>query len=345
MVRRSRNGGAPSWLASVNAPGVSLVNTTTVAGSTYAYTVEAVEGKGTSAPTSCGAAITVPVTGLGAPGNCTTAITGANLTSSWNAVAGASYYIVRRSRDGGTNWWLARVNAPATSYVRPTPTAAGVFTYTVEAVAPSGAKSPAASCGTIDLTVGGGGTAVAPASCVANQTAARSYVVSWNRAPNDNAVDFIVRRSRDGGPFGWAGRVAVPGTSFTNSNVPLGSSYSYTVTARAADGSVAVTNCTTQVLNGGGPAVAPVSCSATALNGSTVRVGWVAAANDQAQDYIIRRSRNGNGFSWAGRVSAPATSFDNTGMGSGTYLYTVEARGADGSVAVTNCGPVGGVAL
>lgn len=74
------------------------------------------------------------------------------------------------------------------------------------------------------------GAALAPVDCeftVAGSTAE----VSWTRAPNDEAVSFVIRRSRDGGAFGWTGRVSVPATTFTQT-VPASPTYAYTVEAR-----------------------------------------------------------------------------------------------------------------
>jgi hypothetical protein len=341
VLRRSRDSGPLSWMARVNAPSLSYLNTTTVGGSTYGYTVESVNADGSSNPVTCGGPVTVPAAGVAAPGSCATSVAGGTLTTQWNAVAGATHYIVRRSRDGGASFWLSRVNTPATSFVRPVPPAGSVYSYTVEAVG-GGTVSPLSLCGSIDRT-GGGGLAVAPTSCAATQVDASTYRINWVPAANDNAADYIVRRSRDGGPFAWAGRISAPATSFTNVSVPVGPVFSYTVEARAADGSVAVTNCTVPANGPAGPAVAPAGCSATLVDADTVRVTWTRAANDKADGFVIKRSRNGNPFAWAGRVPAPGVEFNNDLQWGGTYLYTVETRAPDGSVAVTNCTPAAGI--
>ncbi len=336
VVRRSRNGGSLSWLARVDAPGVSRLDTSTVVGSSYAYTVEAINSDGTSARTDCGPAITIPSQGISAPASCTATVGATEYTITFAGVANANRYVIRRSRDGGAPSWLGRVTAPGTSFTRDLPPLGSVYTYTIEAISGSGEVSLPTSCGTIDRTSVLGG-AIAPTSCVATQTSATRYDLSWTPAANDNAVRYVVRRSRDGGAYGWAGSITAPGTSFTNT-APAGSSYAYTVEARGADGSVAVTNCVTEPLPDDS-AIAPVSCSATAVNGGTaVQLNWVRAANDNAEFFIVRRSRNGNDFSWAGRIDAPGTSFTNNAP-AGSYTYTVESRGADGSVASVTCEP------
>jgi hypothetical protein len=77
---------------------------------------------------------------------------------------------------------------------------------------------------------------------------------------------------------------------------------------------------------------------ATDLGGGDVEVSWVAAANDNATRYVVRRSKDGGPFSWAGSVNAPGSTFTNTGVTApGTYEYTVEAKDAAGATAVTAC--------
>lgn len=159
----------------------------------------------------------------------------ADHTISWDSVGAAERYVVRRSRDGGTNWWLASVTKPTTSLARTLPPLGSVYTYMVEAISSTGALSPRTPCGTIDRTAVLP-AAVAPVSCTATQTDLATYEVSWTPAGDDNAVRYVVRRGRDGGPFGWAGRVDPPGTVFVNNGVPTGSSYQYTVETQAGDG-------------------------------------------------------------------------------------------------------------
>ena len=82
------------------------------------------------------------------------------------------------------------------------------------------------------------------------------------------------------------------------------------------------------------------------MNGGEIRVTWTPADNDNATNYVIRRSRNGGNFFWAGNVSANnASVFNNTGVNPGTYEDTVEARNGSGASTVRVCGPINGVTL
>ncbi len=187
----------------------------------------------------------------------------------------------------------------------------------------------------------------APLSCFASRVSDTEVRVTWNRANGDNATNFVIRRSRNGGTLFWAGQTGTT-TAFNNTGMNPGT-YSYTVAARGAAGTSAATTCGPNggvtLTSGTTAARAPLSCWATRVSDSEVRVTWTRANNDNAANFVIRRSRNGGTFFWAGQPVAPATAFNNTGMNPGTYSYTVETRNASGASIATTCGPNGGVTL
>ncbi len=76
------------------------------------------------------------------------------------------------------------------------------------------------------------------------------------------------------------------------------------------------------------------------LNGAEVTISWTPAADDGADRYILRRSRNGGNPLWAGRVDAPGTSIIDTPNGAGTYTYFVESQAGGTPSSQTPCGQV-----
>jgi hypothetical protein len=273
-----------------------------------------------------------------APTSCLATSVNGEVSLTWVRAAddNAESFVIRRSRNGSAFSWAARVNEPATSWTD-TSVSQATYAYQVETVSFDGSRA-VTTCGPDGgVVVVPPVTAVAPVSCVASQVGG-DVVVSWVRAAGDEASRFIVRRSRDGGAFGWAASVNAPATSWTNVAVAP-ATYAYRVETVAADNSRATTTCGP---NGGVvfgfPATAPTSCSAT-LQGNDVDIDWVRAANDNAEFFIVRRSRNGGPLSWAGRVNAPGASFTNTGLQSGSYSYAVEAVSADGSRDSRPCAP------
>jgi hypothetical protein len=190
------------------------------------------------------------------------------------------------------------------------------------------------------FTPAGGVTVSAPTACTVTESNG-AIDVSWTRAANDGAVDFIVRRSRNGGAFSWAARVVAPGTDWTNTNVSAGSSYTYTVEARQGSEVSAATTCSPDpiVFGAGSAPVAPTACTVTEVNGD-VAVSWVRAANDNADRFIVRRSRDGNNPSWAARVNAPGSAWTDTNVLAGpAYGYLVETHAGNERSVGTTCTP------
>jgi len=349
IVRRNRDGAGLSWSARVSAPTVSWTDGNVVAGSTYGYTVESRQGNTVSAGTTCSPN---PITfGAGAqavaPSACTVLSSDGQVTVSWTRAASdnATNFVVRRQRNAGSFFWSAKRPAPSTTWTDTNVAVGGSYSYTVETLAGSD-RSATRTCAPSPIVVVDAGNAapLAPVNCAAVAQANGSVRVSWNRAGNDSADDFVIRRSRNGGASYWTARTAV--SPWTNTGLSSGT-YRYTVEALNNAGRSAPVSCspTDGVVVGGAAAVPvkPIACWATRVSATEVRVTWTKAANDVAADYVIRRSRNGGTYYWAG--TSTATPWNNTGMGTGTYRYQVQSRNASGTSALHTCGPNSGVTL
>jgi hypothetical protein len=165
--------------------------------------------------------------------------------------------------------------------------------------------------------------------------------VNWVRAANDNATNFIVFRSRNGGAHGWAGNVAAPGTGFLNTTVANGNTYNYEIEVRNGSAAAATrTNCGSVSVGANTLPVAVTSCSVTNVAGNG-QVDWVRAANDNADAFIIFRSKNGGNASWAARVNLPAASTwtDTNTVAGNTYTYSVVTKAGTASSVSTVCTP------
>jgi hypothetical protein len=340
VIRRGRDGATPGWTGRVSAPGTSFTQSGLSSQSTYLYTVESKDAaQVSSAPRTCSApgGGDLPV----APTACVVERNGDTATVSWTRAANdnAVAVVVRRSRNGGAFGWAGRVAAPTTTFVQSGLASQSVYAYTVETKNAGERASTPTPC----TSEGGGGDPVAPVSCSVVRTGS-SATVTWVRAGGDNAASFIVRRSRDGGTFGWTGRVDAPGTSFTQGGLSSGSVFTYAIEARAANGvQSAATSCSNQ--GGGGDPVAPVSCSVV-RTGSNATVTWVRAGGDNAASFIVRRSRDGGTFGWTGRVDVPGTSFTQGGLsGASTYAYRVETRAANGTASSARSCTVAGAQI
>jgi fibronectin type 3 domain-containing protein len=326
VVRRIRDAGTLSWAAAVQQPGSTWTDTGVVIGSEYRYRVETVNAAGDiSARRACAPnPITVAGTAPVAPTTCTVSPTASTAQVSWTRAGNdnADRFIVRRSRNGAASSWAASIAVPLAAWTDASVVVGSSYSYSVQSVA--GPNLSAATTCVPDPVVITGAQPVAPAACTVSQVGG-NVAVSWTRAGNDNATRFVVRRSRNGGADSWAASVNVPGTAWTDSNVANGSSYRYTVTTVAGINFSPPRTCNPNpiVVNAGGP-VRPASCSVSVVGGN-VSVAWTRAGNDNADRFIVRRSRNAGPVSWASSTNVPGTSWTDTNVVAGSsYAYTVE---------------------
>ncbi len=333
-----RNG---SWLARIPATQLSYLDTTPVVGPTYTYSVATqANGDNSNPRRTCSPSISFAAPTPTAVTSCTASPADSSASVSWVRAPAdnASAFVIYRSLNGGNFFWRARVNAPATSFVDTNVSTGSTYTYRVITQG-LGQNAAAVTCSpSVTITPDTGSAPVPVSSCSVTEVAG-SASVSWVRAGNDNAERFIIHRSRNGGTFFWRARVDTPATSFLDSNVAAGSTYRYRVTTQGGGQNAAAVTCTPAVTIGAGSAPAAVTSCTASRTGNTASIQWVRAGNDNAERFILFRSRNGGTFFWLGRVDAPATSFNDTNLASGsTYTYRVVTQGGGVNSAPRVCG-------
>jgi len=149
--------------------------------------------------------------------------------------------------------------------------------------------------------------------------------LAWSASTDNVGVTgYIVRR--DGAP------IATPtATSYTDTGLSAGATYSYTVVARDAAGNISPNSASVSVTTGSAadttPPSTPSGLTGAAAGSTGANLSWSASTdNVGVTGYIVRR----NGL----QVATPAaTSFADTGLSAATtYSYTVAARDAAGNI-------------
>ncbi len=261
-------------------------------------------------------------TSIEGPVSCTATPSGGTINVEWETVVGAVDYVIYRTVDGGNQSWRAKV--AGASYADTT--RAGELVYFVAAKGADDTRSEPTQC-TSEPEIAP--DISAPADCSVTIDGP-SVEVEW--ASVEEAENYIVYRSFNGGQNWWRGKVSETLFSDTNRDGEL----AYSVLSEAADGTRSVlTSCVA-----GDPAApdepTPVASCNTEVNvddPAQVEVSWSAAAN--VDQYVIYRTVDGGSQFWRGRTTE--TTFVDTLRGGDTVYFVSTKLGSQFSERVT-CG-------
>jgi fibronectin type 3 domain-containing protein len=322
--------GSATPLDSVGGSTTSYSDTTVAPATQYTYTVTAIDAAGNeslaSDPATTMSSDTIPPqppTTLTA-----TAVSETRIDLSWSGATdnlGVTGYQIFRN---GSSTPIASVGASPTSYSNTGLTAGTTYSYTVKAVDASGNTSdasPSASATTLDTTA-----PTPPTSVTATPVSETQIDLSWSGA-NDNVGVTGYRIFRNGGATPIATVGASP-TTYSNTGLTAGTTYSYTVKAVDASGNVsnASPTATVTTLDTTLP-LPPTTVTATAASDSQINLSW-SGASDNVGVTGYRIFRNG-GTTPIATVGASPTSYSNTGLSAATaYSYTIKAVDAAGNV-------------
>src|SRR6185369_13059583 len=199
---------------------------------------------------------------------------------------------------------------------------ATTYSYTVaarDAAGNTSADSSIASATTADVT-----PPTTPTGVVATAAGATTINLSWAPSTDNVGVTgYIVKRN--------GAQVGTPTTTtFADTGLLSGVTYSYTITARDAAGNLSGASSTASATTPDTVVPStPTGLVATAAGATTINLSWTASTdNVGVTGYIVKR--NGT------QVGTPTTTtFADTGLLSGlTYSYTITARDAAGNVSL-----------
>ena len=178
----------------------------------------------------------------------------------------------------------------------------------------------------------------APGTLTTTASGSTQVTLSWGAATDNVGVTgYRVERCAGAGCSTFA-QIATPtGTSFGDTGLTAGTSYSYRVRATDAAGNLGgysnVASATTTTPDTTPPS-APSALSATAASATQINLSWAAATdNVGVTGYRVERCQ-GDGCTTFAQISTPtATTFNNTGLTASTsYSYRVLAVDAAGNL-------------
>jgi fibronectin type 3 domain-containing protein len=338
-VQRSSDGGATfTTIATAAGTATSYPDTTAIAGTTYAYRVEATDAATTSPASNVATATTVPA----APGMPTaTAASSTEIDLSWPDVTGETGFVVQRSPDGSTGWTqvgTALEGHPSFPDTGLTP--GTTYYYRVQAIDAAGgsAWSPTASMSTL-----AGVAPPTPSGLAATVAGSAEVDLSW--AGDAGATGFNVLRSADGGQtFQTIATGVVPAaggasTMYADTTVADGTAYQYEVVATNPAGSSAATAAVVADV----PLLPVTGLTATADPYEAVDLAWSDATTAADPQFEVDR-QNADG-TWAVLDTvdgiANGDAYTDWGVTSDTtYAYRVRAVGTTADLDSAYDGPV-----
>jgi RHS repeat-associated protein len=325
-VERSTDGG--STFTQIATPtAATYVDTGRTANSTYVYRVRSYNVVGSSAYTNTAsikvAAPAAPTTLAGVAGT-----SSLKVDLSWTNPSGstATGVVVARSTDGTTFTDLVTVAATATSYSDLAVMAGATYSYRVRATNGAGASATSNTV-TVPLL-----PPAAPTALVAVVKSTTQIDLTW-ALTGTNAANVRVERATDGVTFTAFPLLAGTATTYSNTGLTTGITYSYRVQALNAAGASAYSN--TVSLSIVKPS-APSNLVAWAGSTTQANLSWTRTSNNES-GFKVERSTDGTAFSQVGTVAAGVTTYADTGRTSGSsYWYRVRATNGAGDSAYSN---------
>jgi chitodextrinase len=354
LIERCQGSGCSSFTQVGTATTLAFSDTGLSAATAYSYRVRAKDTVGTTGPYSnvASASTAAAAPTISAPGALTASATSATqVTLSWGAATETggtlSQYLIERCQGAGCSSFtqVATVSVPGTTFADTGLTGSTSYSYRVRAKDTAGNTGPysnvaSATTGTVAPTIS------APGTLSAGATSATQIGLSWGAATETGGTlsQYLIERCQGAGcsSFTQVGTAAVPATTFTDSGLTAGTSYSYRVRAQDTAGNTGpYSNTATSVTVTGTPS-APSGLAASAASSTQVNLSWSAATETGGSiaQYLIERCQGAGCSSFTQVGTATQLSFSDSALsGSTAYSYRVRAKDAAG-----NTGPYSNVA-
>ena len=335
LLERCQGAGCSSfaWIASPIA--ATYVDNAVAAGSSYSYRVRGTDAAGNiSGYSNTASAATTDTIAPSAPSNLTaTASSDTQVNLSWTASTdnvGVTGYLVERCQGAACSSFAQIASPVATTYSDSALTAGTSYSYRVRATDAAGnhsGYSNTASATTTDTVAPS-----APSNLTTTAASGTQINLSWTASTDNVGVTaYLVERCQGAGCSSFAQIASPAGTTYSDSTLTSGTSYSYRVRATDAAGNLGgysnISSATT--IDTVAPS-APSNLTATASGDTQVNLSWTASTdNVGVTGYLVERCQGAGCSSFAQIASPTATTYvDNTVAAGTSYSYRVRATDA-----------------
>ena len=338
---------------SISASATSYSHTGLTHSTTYAYIIRAENSEGTAVWSNEVSATTasnqVPSAVTDLAGTADTANGASEIDLTWtapstNGSAITGYNLQRKSGSGSYADVSTSIAAGATSYSDTGLSASTSYTYRIRANSADGygawSNTPSASTTSRSLPD-------APSSFSGTPhptNGSTSINLTWTTPATGGAAitRYHLERQPSGGS--WvriASNIAATATSYTDTGLTAGTSYTYSLRALNAAGSGPWARATASTSGAVPSAVSDLTATKDATNGSSeIDLAWTAPASNGSAitGYTLqRKAGSGDYANVSTTIGASATTYSDTGLSPGTtYTYQIRATNSEGDASWSN---------
>ena len=327
-LERSTDGVNFTLIGTFVANTTAYSNTNLASGATYTYRIRSYEGTNHSPYSNNASATTQGIPA--APSNLTaTAVSTSRIDLAWSDnSSNEAGFSLERSTDGVNFTLAATLAANVTSYANTSLNAGTTYTYRIRAY-----DGPNYSAFSNTASATTQATPAAPSNLTATAISTSRIDLTWSDN-SSNESGFKLERSSDGVSFLQIATFAANTTSYSNTGLTAGITYSYRIRAYEGTNNSTFSN-TASATTTGAPA-APSNLTATAVSSSRINLAWTDNATNEA-GFKLERSTDGVNFTQVAILTANVTSYANTSLtASTTYIYRVRAYEGTNNSAFSN---------
>jgi len=312
-VRRATASGAAYMVVASGITGTSYTDTNLTNGTNYYYVVTPANASGDGANSAEATTATIPSapTGPAATGGI------GQIALTWNPTTGATTYNVLRATSSNGSYTTIASGVSSTSYTDTSVASGTTYYYAVTATNGSGTSANSSQVNAITapdspapITATGGNGQIA---------------LSWS-ASTGAASYSVLRATSSNGSYTTVA-TGITETSYTDTGLSSGTTYYYAITATNGSGSSANSAQVNTI-------TIPDAPTGPAATGGTSQIALMWNASTGASTYNVLRATSSNGTYTTVATGLTGTSYDDTGLFSGTtYYYAVTATNGSGSSA------------
>jgi chitodextrinase len=270
-----------------------------------------------------------------------TAASGSQINLGWTASTdnvGVVQYLVERCQGAGCTTFAQIGTSSGTTYNDTGLTANTSYSYRARATDAAGNLGAYSTVATVITLSPDTQPPTAPSNLTATAAASGTQInLGWTASTDNVAVtQYLIERCQGAGCTTFAQIGTSTGTTYNDTGLTVGTSYSYRARATDAAGNLgAYSNVasTTIPTPDTQPPTAPSNLTATPASGTQINLSWAASTDNVAvTGYRVERCQGLNCSTFTQIATTTTTTYPDASVSTGSYSYRVRAADAAGNL-------------